>query len=183
MQNLKNGSCRVCIATDVASRGIDIIDLDIVIHANLPRNSETLIHRSGRTGRAGKRGLSIIIFSPSNVKSYNRVIEQAKIFPKLKKNLSRKIIEDNENSHFLKKISDISKSNIDNKLVKELIEQYSSTDLAKAIVSIYKSDLSPIEEIEDIEFNVNKKYKKEKFKFSKLNPKDKFKRNRRKKRN
>ena len=110
LQSIKNGSCKVCIATDVASRGIDIIDLDIVIHSNLPRNSETLIHRSGRTGRAGKHGLSIILFSPNSIKTYYRIIEHAKIVPKLRKNLSKKIIEDNENAQFLNKVSSISKS-------------------------------------------------------------------------
>ena len=65
LQSIKNGSCKVCIATDVASRGIDIIDLDIVIHSNLPRNSETLIHRSGRTARAGNSGISIAISNES----------------------------------------------------------------------------------------------------------------------
>ena len=89
--------------------------MDIVIHSNLPRNSETLIHRSGRTGRAGKHGLSIILFSPNNIKTYYRIIEHAKIVPKLRKNLSKKIIEDNENAQFLNKVSSISKSKIEDK--------------------------------------------------------------------
>jgi len=143
LQSIKNGSCKVCIATDVASRGIDIIDLDIVIHSNLPRNSETLIHRSGRTGRAGKHGLSIILFSPNSIKTYNRIIEHAKIVPKLRKNLSKKIIEDNENAQFLNKVSSISKSKIEDKLINELMENYSLSDLAKTLVSLYKSNLAP----------------------------------------
>ena len=97
--------------------------MDIVIHSNLPRNSETLIHRSGRTGRAGKHGLSIILFSPNSIKTYNRIIEHAKIVPKLRKNLSKKIIEDNENAQFLNKVSSISKSKIEDKLINELIKK------------------------------------------------------------
>ena len=172
LQSIKNGSSRVCIATDVASRGIDIIDLDIVIHANLPRNSETLIHRSGRTGRAGKHGLSIILFSPNSINTYKRIIEHAKIVPKLRKNLSKKLIEDNENAEFLEKISSISKSKIEDKLINELTENYSLSDLAKSLVSLYKSNLAPIEDIENLDYRSKKDYKKDKFNFSKSNDKN-----------
>ena len=172
LQSIKNGSSRVCIATDVASRGIDIIDLDIVIHANLPRNSETLIHRSGRTGRAGKHGLSIILFSPNSINTYKRIIEHAKIFPKLRKNLSKKLIEDNENAEFLEKISSISNSKIEDKLINELTENYSLSDLAKSLVSLYKSNLAPIEDIENLDVRSKKDYKKDKFNFSKSNDKN-----------
>ena len=187
LQSIKNGSCKVCIATDVASRGIDIIDLDIVIHSNLPRNSETLIHRSGRTGRAGKHGLSIILFSPNSIKTYYRLIEHAKIVPKLRKNLSKKIIEDNENAQFLNKVSSISKSKIEDKLINELMENYSLSDLAKTLVSLYKSNLAPIEDIENLDLSPKKEFKKNKFNSSKsdnnnLNFKRK-KRRRKKKRN
>ena len=167
LQSIKNGSCKVCIATDVASRGIDIIDLDIVIHSNLPRNSETLIHRSGRTGRAGKHGLSIILFSPNSIKTYYRIIEHAKIVPKLRKNLSKKIIEDNENAQFLNKISSISKSKIEDKLINEIMENYSLSDLAKTLVSLYKSNLAPIEDIENLDLSPKKEFKKDKIKSSK----------------
>jgi len=179
LQSIKNGSCKVCIATDVASRGIDIIDLDIVIHSNLPRNSETLIHRSGRTGRAGKHGLSIILFSPNSIKTYNRIIEHARIVPKLRKNLSKKIIEDNENAQFLNKVSSISKSKIEDKLINELMENYSLSDLAKTLVSLHKSNLAPIEDIENLDLSPKKKFKKDKFNSSKSDNNSNFKRKKR----
>ena len=179
LQSIKNGSCKVCIATDVASRGIDIIDLDIVIHSNLPRNSETLIHRSGRTGRAGKHGLSIILFSPNNIKTYYRIIEHAKIVPKLRKNLSKKIIEENENAQFLNKVSSISKSKIEDKLINELMENYSLSDLAKTLVSLYKSNLAPIEDIENLDLSPKKEFKKDKFNSSKSDNNSNFKRKKR----
>src|SRR6056297_683660 len=55
LQAMRDGRARVCVATDVAARGIDLPGLDLVIHADLPTNSETLLHRSGRTGRAGRK--------------------------------------------------------------------------------------------------------------------------------
>jgi ATP-dependent RNA helicase DeaD len=54
---LRDGRARVLVATDVAARGLDLPDLALVIHADLPNHSESLLHRSGRTGRAGKKGL------------------------------------------------------------------------------------------------------------------------------
>jgi len=62
---LRDGRARVCVATDVAARGIDVPDLGLVIHADLPHDSEVLLHRSGRTGRAGRKGVSVLLV-PSN---------------------------------------------------------------------------------------------------------------------
>jgi len=61
LQAMRDGRARICVATDVAARGIDLPNLDLVIHAELPMNAETLLHRSGRTGRAGRKGPCIVI--------------------------------------------------------------------------------------------------------------------------
>ena len=58
LSKFKNNEVNILIATDVASRGIDIEDLDVVINFDLPNISETYVHRIGRTGRAGKGGTS-----------------------------------------------------------------------------------------------------------------------------
>jgi ATP-dependent RNA helicase DeaD len=63
LQALRDGRARVCVATDVAARGLDLPDLGLVIHADLPASRETLTHRSGRTGRAGKKGVSVVLVS------------------------------------------------------------------------------------------------------------------------
>ena len=61
LQSLRDGRARVCIATDVAARGLDLPDLGLVVHADLPQNGQVLQHRSGRTGRAGKKGTAIVL--------------------------------------------------------------------------------------------------------------------------
>ncbi|WP_431297610.1 DEAD/DEAH box helicase [Tabrizicola sp. BL-A-41-H6] len=76
---LRNGRARVCIATDVAARGIDLPGLELVIHADLPSNSEILLHRSGRTGRAGKKGVSALIVVPAEFKKAQRLLQGAKV--------------------------------------------------------------------------------------------------------
>ncbi|HWF78583.1 MAG TPA: DEAD/DEAH box helicase [Caulobacteraceae bacterium] len=61
LQALRDRRAQVCIATDVAARGLDIPDLELVIHAELPHDAQALQHRSGRTGRAGRKGVSAIL--------------------------------------------------------------------------------------------------------------------------
>jgi ATP-dependent RNA helicase DeaD len=79
LQSMRDGRARVCVATDVASRGIDLPNLDLVIHADLPKNAETLLHRSGRTGRAGRSGLSVIVTPYSKRSGMERILRTAGI--------------------------------------------------------------------------------------------------------
>ena len=61
LQALRDGRARVCVATDVAARGLDLPELDLVVHADLPTDSAVLLHRSGRTGRAGRKGVAVVL--------------------------------------------------------------------------------------------------------------------------
>ncbi|MBS0297960.1 MAG: DEAD/DEAH box helicase [Proteobacteria bacterium] len=61
LQALRDARARVCVATDVAARGLDLPDLGLVVHAELPINKAALLHRSGRTGRAGRKGVSVLL--------------------------------------------------------------------------------------------------------------------------
>lgn len=61
LQALRDRRAQVCVATDVAARGIDLPDLGLVVHAELPRDKDTLLHRSGRTGRAGRKGIAVLL--------------------------------------------------------------------------------------------------------------------------
>jgi ATP-dependent RNA helicase DeaD len=65
LQSLRDGRARVCVATDVAARGIDLPNVDLVIHAELPNDAGVLQHRSGRTGRAGRKGVSVLLVPPA----------------------------------------------------------------------------------------------------------------------
>ncbi len=79
LQAMRDGRARVCVATDVAARGIDLPNLDLVIHAELPSNAEGLLHRSGRTGRAGRKGISALIVPPKIARIAERLMKTAKI--------------------------------------------------------------------------------------------------------
>ena len=79
LQAMRDGRARVCVATDVAARGIDLPNLDLVVHAELPNNHETLLHRSGRTGRAGRKGVSVMIVPPSARRKAERILGGARL--------------------------------------------------------------------------------------------------------
>ena len=77
LQAMRDGRARVCVATDVAARGLDLPNLDLVVHADLPSNPDTLLHRSGRTGRAGRKGTSVLIVPLRRRAAAARVLERA----------------------------------------------------------------------------------------------------------
>jgi ATP-dependent RNA helicase DeaD len=60
----RGGRLQVLVATDVAARGIDVADVSLVVHLDLPGDAEALTHRSGRTGRAGKKGRAVVMVPP-----------------------------------------------------------------------------------------------------------------------
>jgi ATP-dependent RNA helicase DeaD len=81
LQALRDGRARVCVATDVAARGLDLPDLGLVIHADLPQNREVLVHRSGRTGRAGRKGTAILLVTDQARRFVERMFHAARLEP------------------------------------------------------------------------------------------------------
>ncbi len=79
LQAMRDGRARVCVATDVAARGIDLPNLELVVHAELPANAEGLLHRSGRTGRAGRKGTSVLIVPPKIARKAERLLASARL--------------------------------------------------------------------------------------------------------
>jgi len=79
LQSMRDGRARICVATDVAARGIDLPNLDLVIHADLPMNAETLLHRSGRTGRAGRKGTCVVIAPAHRKRVALSILRTAKV--------------------------------------------------------------------------------------------------------
>lgn len=74
MRSFKNGDAKFLLTTDVGARGLDIPDLPVVIHFDLPRDGETYTHRSGRTGRMGKNGLVITFGNDHDARDLKRMV-------------------------------------------------------------------------------------------------------------
>ncbi|MGV6861103.1 MAG: DEAD/DEAH box helicase [Putridiphycobacter sp.] len=80
MEKFRNKGIQILVATDVAARGIDVNDITHVIHHSLPEDVENYTHRSGRTARAGKNGISAAIITPSEgrkIKQIERIIKSS----------------------------------------------------------------------------------------------------------
>lgn len=94
LADIKSGEVRILIATDVASRGIDIEDITYVVNYDFPRNIEEYVHRVGRTGRANRRGTSLSFMTRSDWGSAAELIEILKeanqeVLPKLQEMAER----------------------------------------------------------------------------------------------
>ncbi|WP_088309326.1 DEAD/DEAH box helicase [Novosphingobium sp. B 225] len=79
LQALRDRRARVCVATDVAARGIDLPGLSLVVHVEVPRDGEALQHRSGRTGRAGKKGTAILLVPYPRRRRVEMMLRSARI--------------------------------------------------------------------------------------------------------
>jgi len=79
LQALRDRRARVCVATDVAARGIDLPSLSLVVHVELPRDPEALQHRSGRTGRAGKKGIAALIVPYQRRRRIEALLRDARV--------------------------------------------------------------------------------------------------------
>jgi len=81
LKSLRDGRARVLVATDVAARGLDLPGIDLVLHADLPQDAAALQHRSGRTGRAGRKGQAVLLCAPAERYKLERMLKEAGISP------------------------------------------------------------------------------------------------------
>ncbi|WP_296857378.1 DEAD/DEAH box helicase [uncultured Methanobrevibacter sp.] len=84
MNKFRNGNVNILIATDVAARGLDIKDVDVVVNFDVPQNHDDYIHRIGRTARAGKSGFAFTLVSNDESSRFNNIkkLNQTKIIKK-----------------------------------------------------------------------------------------------------
>jgi ATP-dependent RNA helicase DDX21 len=73
MRRFKEGKFKCLVATDVAARGLDVPNVDLVIQIEPPKDVETYIHRSGRTARAGAKGVCITFYTDKNSYMINQI--------------------------------------------------------------------------------------------------------------
>ena len=79
LEAMRSGKAQVLVATNVAARGLDLPDVDLIVHADLPENAEALTHRSGRTGRAGKKGSSVVMADLRERAKAERLLASARV--------------------------------------------------------------------------------------------------------
>ena len=150
LQALRDGRARVCIATDVAARGIDLPGLDLVIHADLPSNSETLLHRSGRTGRAGSKGVSALIVSPAEFKKAQRLLQGAKVVAEWAKAPSAEEVSAKDDMRLLDHPALTAGVGDDAAMAAILLERFGAEQAAAAFVRLWREGRSAPEVLQDV---------------------------------
>lgn len=153
LQALRDGRARVCVATDVAARGIDLPGLELVIHAELPNDPEVMQHRSGRTGRAGKRGTSVLLVPPSRRRKAERLLGEAKVEATWAGPPTPEEIRALDQERLLKDplLSEEAGSD-DAGMIEALLAGRSAQEIAAALVRLYRSRLPAAEEVGDPNF-------------------------------
>jgi len=136
----KKSTIEVLIATDVAARGLDVSDVSHVFNYHIPFDSESYVHRIGRTGRAGREGMAISIVTPGEFKALQKIQKdvgsnlESKIIPTIKD------VQVKKKSSLIESIKSQEISDIAKDLVDELKKDFVDEDIALKLASMMYSE-------------------------------------------
>ncbi|OYW46117.1 MAG: DEAD/DEAH box helicase [Sphingomonadales bacterium 32-68-7] len=148
LQALRDRRARVCVATDVAARGIDLPTLSLVIHVEIPRDAEVLQHRSGRTGRAGKKGTAVLIVPYPRRKRVESMLRGARIQAEWIDPPTLEAIRHNDRQRLLAALLEPAEfDDEDRALAARLMAERSAEDIAAALVRAHRAMMPQAEEI------------------------------------
>ncbi|NIJ34153.1 DEAD/DEAH box helicase [Sphingomonas oligoaromativorans] len=139
LQALRDKRARVCVATDVAARGIDLPSLTLVVHVELPRDAETLQHRSGRTGRAGKKGIAALIVPYPRRRRVDMMLRGARIPAEWISAPTPEQVHAADRERLLETLlQPIETDEEDRAIAERLVAERSVEDIAAALVRAYR---------------------------------------------
>src|SRR5438309_2383911 len=148
LQALRDQRARVCVATDVAARGIDLPSVSLVIHVELPRDAEALQHRSGRTGRAGRKGTAILIVPYQRRKRIEGMLRGARINAEWIAPPTAAEIRAKDRERLLAALSaPVELENEDRELAQQLMEKLEPQAIAAALVKSLSRDMPAPEDM------------------------------------
>ena len=148
LQAMRDRRVRVCVATDVAARGIDLPSLSLVIHVEIPRDAETLQHRSGRTGRAGKKGTAAIIVPYNRRKRVETMLRGAKIAAVWRDAPTPETIREKDRERLLEALlAPTEFDDEDRALAEKLMAERPAEDIAAALVRAHRAAMPQPEEL------------------------------------
>ncbi|MBD2841968.1 DEAD/DEAH box helicase [Erythrobacter rubeus] len=148
LQALRDKRARVCVATDVAARGIDLPSVSLVVHVEIPRDAETLQHRSGRTGRAGKKGTAVLIVPFSRRRRVESMLRNAKITADWTDAPDRDAIKAKDHERLLSELlapSDFDEA--DRVIARKILAERSAEDVAAMLVRSHRAKMPEPEEL------------------------------------
>ena len=148
LQALRDGRARVCVATDVAARGLDLPSLSLVVHVDLPRDAEALQHRSGRTGRAGNKGTAILIVPFTRKRQVEGMLRSAGITAELMAAPTADEIRAGDRERLLASLLEPVEIDAEDAAIAErLLAVKSAEEIAAALVRAYRARMPLPEEL------------------------------------
>ena len=150
LQALRDRRARVCVATDVAARGIDLPSLSLVIHVEIPRDAETLQHRSGRTGRAGKKGTAVLIVPYPRRRRVDGMLRGARIEAEWMNAPTADDVRKKDQERLIEKLlAPVEHEADDLELAQRLLAERSPEDIAASLVRAHRATMPPPEDLID----------------------------------
>lgn len=148
LQALRDRRARVCVATDVAARGIDLPTLSLVVHVEIPRDAETLQHRSGRTGRAGKKGTAVLIVPFSMRRRVEGMLNRAQIAAEWQDVPDREAIGMRDRERLLAKLlAPVEVEEADRDLAARLLAERTPEQIAAMLVHAHRASMPEPEDL------------------------------------
>ena len=148
LQAMRDRRARVCVATDVAARGIDLPSLSLVVHVEIPRDAETLQHRSGRTGRAGKKGTAVIVVPYPRRKRVESMLRGARIEAEWVEAPTPDDIRLKDRERLIEAmLQPVEVDDEDRELAQRLLAERSPEDIAAALVRSFRAAMPAPEEL------------------------------------
>lgn len=148
LQALRDRRARVCVATDVAARGIDLPTLSLVIHVEIPRDAETLQHRSGRTGRAGKKGIAAIVVPHNRRRRVEGMLRGAQIEAEWIDAPTPEAIRKKDRTRLIESLTAPREiEEYDRELAADIMARMAPEDIAAALVQAHRAEMPEPEEL------------------------------------
>jgi ATP-dependent RNA helicase DeaD len=150
LQALRDRRARICVATDVAARGIDLPSVTLVVHVEIPRDAEALQHRSGRTGRAGKKGTAVLIVPYQRRKRIESMLRGANISAEWMQVPTAQEIRVQDRQRLLDKLlAPVESDEEDREIAARLLETMRPIDIAAALVATHRAKMPVAEDLHD----------------------------------
>ncbi|PQM28122.1 DEAD/DEAH box helicase [Sphingopyxis lindanitolerans] len=150
LQALRDRRAKVCVATDVAARGIDLPTLSLVIHVEIPRDAEALQHRSGRTGRAGKKGTAVIIVPYPRRRRVDGMLRGARINAEWMDAPTAADVRARDQERLIEKLlAPVEHEPEDLELAQRLMAERTPEDIAASLVRAHRALMPPPEDLLD----------------------------------
>ncbi len=160
LKKFRSKGLNILVATDVAARGIDVLELTHVINYSLPQDAESYIHRIGRTGRVGKQGTAITFITSADSRRFESFVRAANADVRLEKIPSPKEIVNVRTKNFKKDVGQILKAGEYTdflKLANELLDKQQSIAVVAALLKYYFQDTLKEEHYPELDAGSSKK--------------------------